>query len=170
VSRYVALLEGGKREVPVEVEEDGAGRYQVRLGDRVLRVDAYRHDHGTLSLIVDTASYTATTDERAGQLRVRVRGTVFPLEILSEQRLRMRRALGTLTVEGRQALTAPLPGRVLRVLVAAGEAVRRGQSLLVLLALGMENELRSPRDGTVAQLQVEAGQDVAGGATLLAVE
>jgi biotin carboxyl carrier protein len=170
VSRYVALLDGAKREVTIDVEDDGPGCYQVRLGDRVHRVDAFRHDYGTLSLIVDTASYTATFDERGDQVRVRVRNSVFPLEILSEQRLRMRRAAGTLTVEGRQLVTAPLPGRVLKVLVARGDAVKQGQPLLVLEALRMENELRSPRDGTVAEVEVEAGQDVASGAKLLAVE
>jgi biotin carboxyl carrier protein len=170
VSRYVALLDGGKREVVLEVEDDGPGCYQVRLGDRVHRVDAFRHDHGTLSLIVDTASYTATFDERGAQVRVRVRDSVFPLEILPEQRLRMRRALGTLTVEGRQVVTAPLPGRVQKVLVARGDAVKQGQPLLVFEALRMENELRSPRDGTVAEVEVQAGQDVARGARLLAVE
>jgi biotin carboxyl carrier protein len=166
----VALLDGGQREVVIDVEEDGAGRYQVRLGGRVHRVDAFRHDFGTLSLIVDTASYTATFDERGGPVRVRVRNTVFPLEILPERRLRMRRALGTLTVEGRQPVTAPVPGRVLKVLVALGDAVKQGQPLLVLEALRMENELRSPRDGTVALVQVQAGQDVASGALLLTVE
>jgi biotin carboxyl carrier protein len=170
MSRYVALLDGGRREVAIEVEDDGPGRYQVRLGDRVLRVDAFRLDPGTLSLIVDTASYAASFDERGAQLRVRVRGTVVPLEILPEARLRMRRAAGTLTVEGRQPITAPLAGRILKVLVAAGDAVTRGQPLVVLDALHMENQLRSPRDGTVAALQVQAGQDVASGALLLAVE
>jgi biotin carboxyl carrier protein len=170
MSRYVALLDGGKREVAIDVEEDGAGCYQVRLGDRVHRVDAFQHDYGTLSLIVDTASYTATFDERGATLRVRVRGAVFPLEILPEQRLRMRRAAGTLTVEGRQPLTAPLPGRVLKVLVEAGQVVERGQPLVVLEALRMENQLRSPCGGTVVELQARAGQDVAGGATLLVVE
>ena len=170
MSRYVAILEGGKREVLIDVEDDGPGCFRVRVGDRVHSVDAYRHDYGTLSFIVDTASHTATFDDRGALLRVRVRDAVFPLEILSEQRLRMRRALGTLTVEGRQPLVAPLPGRVLKVLVAAGEEVTRGQPLVVLEALRMENELRSPRAGTVVDLQVQAGQDVAGGATLLAVE
>jgi len=169
VSRYVAILEGGKREVLIDVEDDGPGCFRVRVGDRVHSVDAYRHDYGTLSFIVDTASHTATFDDRGALLRVRVRDAVFPLEILSEQRLRMRRALGTLTVEGRQPLLAPLPGRVLKVLVAAGEEVTRGQPLVVLEALRMENELRSPRAGTVVDLQVQAGQDVAGGATLLSV-
>ncbi len=170
MSRYVALLDGGRREVVIEVEDDGPGCYQVRLGDHVHRVDAFRHDHGTLSLIIDTASHTATFDERGAQVRVRVRHSVFPIEILPEQRLRMRRALGTLTVEGRQLVTAPLPGRVLKVLVARGDAVKQGQPLLVFEALRMENELRSPRDGTVAEVEVQAGQDVAFGARLLAVE
>lgn len=170
MSAYVALLDGGKREVVIEVEDDGPGRYQVRLGGHVHRVDAFRYDSGTLSLIVDTTSHTATFDERGAQVRVRVRNSVFPIEILPEQRLRMRRALGTLTVEGRQPVTAPLPGRVLKVLVARGDAVKQGQPLLVVEALRMENELRSPRDGTVAEVEVQAGQDVASGARLLVVE
>jgi biotin carboxyl carrier protein len=170
MSRYVALLDGGKREVEVEVEEDGTGRYQVRLGGQVHRVDAFRHDHGTVSLLIDTASHSVTFDERGALLRVRVGDTVVPLEIHAERRLRMRRAPGTLTVEGRQPLTAPLAGRVLKLLVAPGDRVTRGQPLLVLEALRMENELRSPRDGTVVELQVQAGQDVASGALLLAVE
>jgi biotin carboxyl carrier protein len=170
MSRYLALLDGGKREVAIELEEEGPGRYLVRLGGRVHRVDAFHHDFGTLSLLVDTASHTATFDERGALLRVRVRDTVVPLEIHPERRLRMRRAPGTLTVEGRQPVTAPLAGRVLKVLVAAGDRVTRGQPLLVLEALRMENELRSPRDGAVVDLRVEAGQDVAGGALLLAVE
>jgi biotin carboxyl carrier protein len=170
MSRYVAILEGGKREVAIEVEEDGPGRFQVRFGDRVHRVDAFRHDYGTLSFIVDTASHTATFDDRGATLRVRVRNATFPMEILPEQRLRMRRALGTLSVEGRQPLQAPLPGRVLRVLVAVGDTVSQGQPLVVLEALRMENELRSPKGGTVVELQAQAGQDVVGGATLLTVE
>jgi biotin carboxyl carrier protein len=170
MSRYLALLEGGTREVGIEVEDDGPGRYQVRLGGRVHRVDAFHHDRDTLSLLIDTASHTATFDRRGELLRVRVRDTVVPLEIHAERRLRMRRAAGTLTVEGRQPVTAPVAGRVLKLLVAAGDRVTAGQPLLVLEALRMENELRSPRDGVVVELRVQAGQDVAGGALLLAVE
>jgi biotin carboxyl carrier protein len=170
VSRYVVLVDDGKREVAVEVSDDGPGRYQVRLGDRVHRVDAFRHDYGTLSLIVDTASWAVTFDERATQLRVRVRDQVVPLEVLSERRLRMRRATGRLTVEGPQPLLAPLAGRVLGLRCAPGEAVKEGQPLVLLEALQMENELRSPRDGTVAEVAVQPGQRVAAGARLLTVE
>jgi biotin carboxyl carrier protein len=119
---------------------------------------------------VDTASYTATLDRQDTQAKVRVRGSVFPLEVLDEGRLRLRRAPGTFTVEGRQAVTAPVAGRVVRLLCRAGQRVRAGQPLLVLMAMQMENELRAPRDGTVVELLVEAGQAVEGNARLCAVE
>jgi biotin carboxyl carrier protein len=160
VSTYVALLDGGAREVAVEVEPDGPGRFAVRVGGALHRVDAFQHDYGTLSLLVDTASYAVTLDRQDDRAEVRVRGSVFPLEILDELRLRLRRAPGTFTVEGRQAVTAPVAGRVVRVLCRAGQPVRAGQPLLVLMAMQMENELKAPRDGTVVELLVEAGQAV----------
>ena len=161
MSTYVALLDGGAREVPVEVVPDGPGRFAVRLGGRLLRVDAFQHDHGTLSLLVDTASYAVTFDARGDLVKVRVRGAVFPLEVHDERRLRLRRAPGTFTPQGPQAVTAPVAGRVARVLCRAGDRVRAGQPLVVLAALGMENELRAPRDGAVLELLAEAGQRVA---------
>jgi biotin carboxyl carrier protein len=132
-------------------------------------VDAFQHDHGTISLLVDTASYAVTLDRKDDLVKVRVRGAVFPLEVLDERRLRLRRAPGTLTAVGRQAVTAPLAGRVVRLLCRAGQAVQAGQPLLVLLALQMENELRAPRAGTVLELLVEAGQAVEADARLCVV-
>lgn len=170
MSGYVALLDGGAREVAVEVAEESPGVYTVRLGDRVHRVDAFQHDHGTLSLIVDLASYTATLDRREALVRVRVRDSVFPLELLDERRLRLRRAPGAFTVEGRQTLTAPVACRVVRVLCRDGERVAAGQPLLVIEAMRMENELRAPRAGTVVDLAVAPGQVVEGNTRLCAVE
>ncbi len=170
MSTYVALLDGGAREVAVEVVPDGPGAFAVRLHGVVHRVDAFQHDHGTLSLLVDTSSYTATLDREETQVKVRVRGSVFPFEVLDERRLRLRRAPGTFTVEGRQTVTAPVAGRVVRLLCRAGERVRAGQPLLVFMAMQMENELKAPRDGTVVELLVEAGQAVEGNARLCAVE
>ncbi len=160
MSTYVALLDGGAREVAVEVEPDGPGRFAVRVGGVLHRVDAFQHDHGTLSLLVDTASYAVTMDRKDDQVKVRVRGSVFPLEILDERRLRLRRAPGTFTPQGPQTVTAPVAGQVARVACRAGDQVKAGQPLLTFLAMGMENELRAPRDGAVLELLVAAGQRV----------
>ncbi len=170
MSTYAALLDGGRREATVLVTQQGPGLYEVRIGDRVHVVDAFKHDYGTLSLIVDTPSYTATLDERGAKVHVRVKDSVFPLEILDERRLRMRRASARFTVAGRQTITSPIPGRIVKVLVAPGDEVRRGQGLVVVEAMKMENELKSPKDGKVVEVFVREGQAVEGNARLCAVE
>ena len=170
MTTYLALLDGGRREEPGEVRGAGPGLYQVRLRGRVHRVDAWRHDHGSISLVVDAASHSAMLDERGTKVNVRLHHAVFPLEILDERRLRMRRAAARLGGEGRQAVASPLPGKVVRVLVRVGDEVRAGQALAVVLALNMENEMRSPKDGKVVEVLAREGEAVAGGALLCAVE
>jgi biotin carboxyl carrier protein len=167
---YVALLDGGKRERTVTVRRLAPGIFEVRLDDQVHRVDAYRHDYGTLSLLVDGTSHSATLDERGAEVHVRLRDSVFPVEILDERRLRLRRAAGRFTAEGKQTVTSPMPGKVVKVLVGLGAQVREGDPLVVVEAMKMENELRSPKDGTVVELQAREGQTVEGNAKLCAVE
>jgi len=111
VSAYVALLDGGAREERIEVTRTGPGTYEVRLRGKVHAVDAFRHDHGTLSLLVDGESYAATLDERGAKVHVRVRGSVHPVELLSERRLRLRRAPGTLTLPGKATVGSLPAGR-----------------------------------------------------------
>jgi biotin carboxyl carrier protein len=168
VSTYVALLEGGREEA-VEVRRAGPGLYEVRLRGKVHVVDAFRHDYGTLSLVVDTASYSAMLDWRDTKVNVRLRHATVPLELLDERRLRLRR-IARLAAEGRQAVSAPLPGKVLKVLVRPGDAVEAGQPLVVLEALEMENELPSPKDGRVVALHVADGQAVRAGERLCEIE
>jgi biotin carboxyl carrier protein len=169
VSTYVALLDGGKREEAVEVRRAGPGQYEVALRGKVHLVDAFRHDYGTLSLVVDTASYSAMLDWRDTKVNVRLRHATVPLELLDERRLRLRR-LARRAVEGKQVVVAPLPGKVLKVLVGLGDAVEAGQPLVVVEALDMENELRSPKDGRVVALRATDGQAVLAGARLCEVE
>ncbi len=170
MSTYVAVLDGGKREETVEVRRLPDGLFEVKLRGEVHVVDAFRHDYGTLSLIVDTASYSAMLDWRGSKVNVRLRHTILPLELLDEKRLRLRRAAGRFTVEGRQAITAPMPGKIVKILVQAGDVVKQGQGLLVIEAMKMENELRSPKDGKVIELLVAEGQAVEANAKLCAVE
>jgi biotin carboxyl carrier protein len=169
VSTYVALLDGG-REEPVEVRRLSPGLFEVRLRGKVHVVDAFRHDYGTLSLVVDTASYSAMLDWRGSKVNVRLRHSVFPLELLDEKRLRLRRTAGRFSVEGRQVVTSPMPGKVVKVLVKPGDEVRRGQGLVIVEAMKMENELKSPKDGKVVELLVAEGQAVDANAKLCAVE
>jgi biotin carboxyl carrier protein len=167
---YVALLEGGKREEHVRVDRIGAGIYEVTVRGVTHRVDAFHHDFGTISLLVDAESYSVQLDERGNGMRVHLRDSVYPIEILDERRARMRRSPGKLTADGRVALTARLPGRVVGVLRGPGEAVREGEGVVVVEAMRMENEVCSPKDGKVVEIAVGVGQVVDGGATLALVD
>jgi biotin carboxyl carrier protein len=71
---------------------------------------------------------------------------------------------------GRAALTAAMPGKIVRVLVAAGDAVVAGQGVLVIEAMKMQNELKAPRDGRVAAIEVRENDSVNAGAKLLTIE
>ena len=92
------------------------------------------------------------------------------LEILDERRLRMRRASARFTVAGKQTVTSPMPGRIVKVLVRPGDEVRQGQALVIVEAMKMENELKSPKAGKIVELYVKEGQTVEGNAKLCAVE
>ncbi|HZZ86179.1 MAG TPA: biotin/lipoyl-containing protein [Anaeromyxobacteraceae bacterium] len=167
---YVALLDGGQREETLEVSSEAPGLYEVRVGGRTYRVDVFRHDYGTLSVLLDAQSYSVTLDRGKAGLKVQVRDSVHALEILDERRLRMRRASGRFTAAGPQTVASPMPGKVVKVLVRPGDEVKQGQGLVVVEAMKMENELRSPRDGKVVEVAVVVGQIVEGGAKLATVE
>jgi biotin carboxyl carrier protein len=170
VSAYVALLDGGKREETVEVKRVAPGAYEVRLRGKVHVVDAFQHDYGTLSLLVDARSHSVMLDWRDTRVNVRLRHLVIPLEVLDERKLRMRRAAGKFTVDGRQEVAAPMAGKVARVLVRPGDEVRAGQALVVFEAMRMENELRSPKDGKVVEVLAREGQAVHARTKLCTVE
>ena len=79
------------------------------------------------------------------------------------------RTHGAVALEGRQHVVAPMPGKVVRVLVHEGDTVESGQGILVVEAMKMQNEIRSPKAGTVERLNVKEGQPVNAGEVLCVV-
>jgi len=167
--RYQATL--AKQSYEIDVTEKGEGLYEVRVGDEVHVVDALGLSHGAVSLIVDHASYSVEFEDGPNDsVNVLVRDQVFSVEVLDERRMRMRQAGGRFAVEGPQTVTAPMPGKVVKYLVAVGDEVAEGQGLVVVEAMKMENELTSPKGGVVKELFSAAGASVESGAKLVMVE
>ena len=165
--RYTAVLAGEERVVEVTPREGG---YRVALGDRVLEVDAVHLQGAAVSLIVGTRSYRCDIEPgKDGQLNVRVNESTVSLEMLDERKLRLRRASGKFALEGPQRIDAPMPGKVVRVMVKVGDEVQEGQGLLVVEAMKMENELKSPKSGRVTELHAVEGAAVESGAKLAVV-
>jgi biotin carboxyl carrier protein len=110
---------------------------------------------------------TITPDVNTGQVQVRV-GTATVAVTLNGRRASRRKEEAGHSGAGPQRLLAPMPGKIVRLLVSAGDAVQARQPIAVIEAMKMENEIRAGRDGIVSELPVAAGQSVDAG-TLVAV-
>ena len=165
--RYHAILGGEERSIEVTQRGDG---YRVVIGGKALDVDAVHLQGHAVSLLCGTRSARCDIEPgKDGKLTVLVGEAAYPMELLDERRLRLRRAGGTFTAEGPQRVDAPMPGKVVRVLVKLGDEVTEGQGLVVVEAMKMENELKSPKAGKVTELLAVEGAAVESGAKLAVV-
>ncbi|MDC0713447.1 biotin/lipoyl-binding protein [Stigmatella sp. ncwal1] len=168
--RYFAKLQGQKEAVPVDVEPLGGSRYRLTINEQTHTVDALTLDHGAVSLLVDGDSYHVEFEENGDEVGVLVRGQVSRVDVADERRLRLRVGAAGFSVEGKQLITAPMPGKVVKVLVQVGDEVKEGQGLIVVEAMKMENELKSPKAGKVTELFAKEGTAVENNAKLVVVE
>lgn len=145
-----------------------AGGFAVTVDGRTVGVDAVRVDAHMLSLIIDGASHEVTVAPAGdGSATVTVDGTPVGVSIDGRRRWGRKDDQGS---TGPQRVSAPMPGKVVRVLVKKGDAVRARQPLVVVEAMKMENELRALREGTVADVLAREGQSVDAGALLVVVQ
>ena len=168
--RYFATLPGHKEPQPIELTPLGEGRYAVTVEGVRCEVDAVHTEPGALSLLIDGESYSVDVDDAASGVSVRVRDQVFSVDVADERRMRMRASAGDAAAEGKQVVRAPMPGKVVKLLVKVGDPVTAGQGLVVVEAMKMENELKSPKAGTVREVSVAEGQTVEAKAALVVVE
>ena len=116
------------------------------------------------SVLLDGRSYEARVEETSEGLTVFVEGRRFSVEISDPRSWSRKAAAGR--GEGVQTISAPMPGKVVRILVAAGDTVEAGQGLMVVEAMKMQNEMKAPRAGTVLTLAASEGATVVAGETL----
>jgi biotin carboxyl carrier protein len=161
-----AAVEG--RQVRVEVQARGDA-YDVLLDGRPWRVDWHEGAGRFVSMLVDGRSYDVGLEVRPEGVRVTVDET--SLEIaLQEATSREGPVAPAHKAGGPARVSAPMPGKVVRVLVAPGDDVVAAQGLLVMEAMKMENEMRAPRTGRVREVYVREGQAVETGAALVLLE
>jgi biotin carboxyl carrier protein len=165
--KYEIVINGARRSVEISSPRTGSSRVTFTVDGRLVEADAIRISRGTYSILLGGRSLEVIAEESSNGLLLRSHGREFQVEILDPRSWRRRRGAG-IELEGRQQLIAPMPGKIVRVLVAAGQQVNAGQGLLVIEAMKMQNEIRSPKSGTVEKLARE-GQTVNAGEVLAIV-
>jgi len=165
--KYEIVINGARRSVEFALPNGETSRFAATVDGRRVEADAVCVAHGTYSILIGGRSIEVTFEDNAGGLLLRTGGREFQVEVIDPRAWRGGRG-GGIELEGRQQLVAPMPGKIVRVLVAKGQQVENGQGLLVIEAMKMQNEVRSPKSGTVEKVAKE-GQTVNAGEILAVV-
>src|SRR6267142_2981583 len=145
-----------------------SGAWQCKLDGREIALDFAPTQNGCGSLLVDGRSYEVRQQSTGGGPGIAVGREQFDVSIRDPRSLRSRRRSDT-AGDGIKKITAPMPGKVVRILVAAGAEVEAGQSVLVIEAMKMQNELKSPKKGILRKIAVGEGSAVEAGQILAEV-
>jgi biotin carboxyl carrier protein len=154
--KYTVTVNGDQYEI--EIQREG----MVVINGEERRVDfKSMGEHAIYSLIIDHQSFEAVVEERDGTYHVLIFGDMYEINVTDEREQRLARAgRGTSEATGEVIMRSPMPGLIVDVPVQVGQQVTKGQTVVILESMKMENELKAPRDGTIHRIEVSKGDSV----------
>lgn len=161
------VLVGGKPH-RLELERADTG-WLCRLDGREVHVDAVLPRRDVLSLLVDGRAYEIKRERTPTDLHLWVGSTPFAVEVRDPRSFRSRRG-SALDNKGPRKIVAPMPGRVIRLLTDEQSSVEAGQGIIVVEAMKMQNEIKSPKKGRIRKIMAVPGATVNAGDVLAIVE
>lgn len=160
-------LKIGERTRAVKVNPTGT-RVEFSIDGQDVAADLVEVSPGIFSVLIGSEAFEVRVESALQGARIWVDGREYLAELDDPRRWR-RGAGGASGAEGRQRVFAPMPGKVVRVLVEPESTVTVGQGLLVVEAMKMQNEIKSPKEGKVERIDVREGQAVTAGEVLLTI-
>ena len=163
--KYITTI--GEREYSIEI----VNRNLILVDDVPYEVDfSSISGQPVYSLLIDGKSYEGYMYPDEDDWQVLLQGTMYAVTVEDERERRLRQALGEgPSQQGEFHLKAPMPGLVVTVPISEGQQVAKGDVLIILESMKMQNELKSPRDGTISRVRVKQGDSVERKQTLLSV-
>jgi len=160
VKKTLHLQIAGKvRRIDLTLDQKN-GTWQIVLDGKPLKANALLLQPGVLGLILNGHMYRCLLDENPGLTAVFVNQQRFSSEVHDPRSLMARRQKGSMD-GGEQTIKAPMPGRIVRVLVEPGQEITAHQPVVAIEAMKMQNELKAIRAGKVKEVRVSVGQTVA---------
>jgi len=144
------------------------GRWECRLDGRAIEIDAILARRDVLSIIIAGKAYEIKRERTVTDMHLWVGSVRYAAQVRDPRSLRSRASADD--GKGPRKLIAPMPGKVVRVLVKENAEVDAGQGLLVLEAMKMQNEIKSPKKGVVRKMVATEGASVSAGDVLAVVE
>jgi biotin carboxyl carrier protein len=156
----------GKRRRVESVQAGDKARWLI--DSRPIEGDAVEVSPGIYSLLLQGKSIEVRMEAAGTELLAIAMGRDYRVSIHDPREWKRNRGRAA-EAQGRQQLLAPMPGKIVRILVKTGDAVAAGQGLLVVEAMKMQNEIRAPKSGTIERLSVMEGQTVNAGQVVAVV-
>jgi biotin carboxyl carrier protein len=164
----LATSNSAKKTRVIELDRDPSG-WHATLDGKPLAVDAVEIAPNTISILIDGQSFEiSVTQSSGGKLELQTGAYEFTAEVIDPRAWSARRH-GSVEAQGRQQILAPMPGKVVRLLVKEGDHIEAGQGLFVVEAMKMQNEIRSPKSGTIERVLAKEGQPVNAGEVLCVI-
>lgn len=167
--RYFVQLSATSPVVPIDVTELPSGKLDVRVEGRPVDVDVVAL-RSQLSIRVGGRMVDLTCEGKPPDLGVLASGHRSYVRVVSDREKAAEAANAGKGGLREKVVKSPMPGRVIKVMVSAGDSVEVGQSMLVVEAMKMENEVRAKTAGVIGEVHVEVGQTVEGNAKLLTLK
>lgn len=158
----------GGRTQRVELRRQASG-WACALDGLPLAADVVEVSPGVFSILVEGEAFEVRVERDAEHYRVHSRGKDLRAAVADPRRWSQRRQRAGLAAAGRQEVQAPMPGKVIAVLVERGQKVESGQGLVVVEAMKMQNEIPAPKKGMVERVLVRTGDTVEHSQTLVIV-
>jgi len=165
---YIAEIDG--KEHRIEIEKNENNFYSIIIGDKKYKFDAVHSEHSLYSLILNGKSYEIDLDGKDGVCSILIKGEHYVVNVINEKKKGLRTKSREHTIEGKQFIITEMPGKVVKILVQKGNEVKLNQGLVVIEAMKMENELKSPKNGKVIEINIKEGETVEGGTALMLIE
>ncbi len=166
--KYDILFDGAPCSAEVTRSAVEASHVVAAINGGLVEADVVKISPDVYSILLRGRSLEVRVEALADRLTLHTAGREYRVEIADPRSWRRIRS-GGIDLAGRQQISAPMAGKVVRVLVAAGQRVETGQGLLVVEAMKMQNEIRSPKTGTIERLLAKEGQAVTAGEILAVI-
>jgi len=150
-----------------EIEISGDGKLTINGEER--DTDFLSLGGSLYSFISNNQSYEVAVEDESGKYEVLINGRLYEGQVLDEQALFMLNRKGGLNLDSGE-VNSPMPGLIVEVLVAVGDEVEAGDTVVILESMKMQNELKAPRAGKVQSVSIENGQTVDKGEFLVNIE
>jgi len=163
--KYITTVNGDKYEIDIDQED------RITVDSKTYETDVqFLSDSGVLSLLLNNHSVEAIVEQREGSWEVLIHGELYTVLVQDERAFRLAKERGSsFEVSGDAIIKSPMPGLIIDILVDVGQSVKKGEQIVVLESMKMENELRSPRDGVVSHIYVSPGAGVEKGQALVTI-